>query len=70
MTLQSIKRALGAAAAMLAIHAAAPAAAPADDASWVRAQALLLKNKGLVAHQVVTQVGTADQPAGRQRWQL
>ena len=53
-----IRRAAGAAACLLAMQASA-----AEDALWARSQALLLKNKGLVAQNIATKVGTGGEPA-------
>jgi hypothetical protein len=54
MNLFPMRRALGAAACLMAIHAAALA----DDPLWARSQALLLKNKGLVAQTIATKLDT------------
>ena len=54
-----IGRAAGAAACLLAMHTAAQA----EDALWARSQALLLKNKGLVAQNIAPKVDTGGGPA-------
>ncbi|KQV79095.1 hypothetical protein ASD15_20760 [Massilia sp. Root351] len=54
-----IRRTAGAATCLLAVHAAAQA----DDALWARSQALLVKNKGLIAQNIATKVDTGGEPA-------
>lgn len=54
MTSNLIRRAAAAAACMLAMHAFAQT----NDPLWARTQALLLKNKGLVARNIATKLDT------------